>query len=261
MEIIVVDDGSVDDTRSVAERGGAKVVTQEPAGLNAGRNRGAEEASGEVLAFLDDDILADRLWAREMTQTFLRNGCDAAGGRVVLAFESDPPRWLHPRMYRWLSGLDLGDHTGPMPENEEPYGVNCAVTREAFARLNGFRAGLDREGDSLLSGGDAEFFARVRSSGGAIWYAGRAEVTHRVPSQRLTKEWMLRRAWWGGVSDIRMAGISGQAGGSVWREALWSLRAVPILAKGIATGRGAFSAKVWMSYMKGRRHASKRGTA
>src|SRR5947209_20586698 len=62
-EVVVIDDASEDDTASVAERHGARVVRQ-PAqrGLNAGRNAGIRHTSAPLVAFLDDDIRASPQW-------------------------------------------------------------------------------------------------------------------------------------------------------------------------------------------------------
>ncbi|MFQ5790940.1 MAG: glycosyltransferase, partial [Acidobacteriota bacterium] len=69
-EIIVVDDGSTDQTRAVAERPDVIVLSQTNQGPAAARNAGARKASGELLLFTDSDCVPDRHWLDEMTAPF-----------------------------------------------------------------------------------------------------------------------------------------------------------------------------------------------
>src|SRR4051812_3607450 len=87
-----------------------------------------------------------------------------------------------------------------------PFGANCAIRRERCLALGGFRPGLDRVGDSLVSNGETELFGRLRASGGSVHYAPSAVVTHRIPSQRLTRPWLRRRARAQGTSDTLTCG-------------------------------------------------------
>ena len=84
LEVIVVDDGSVDGTRAAVERFGEAVryVFQERAGAGAARNRGARLARGEYLAFLDsDDMVTPDGYAR-LLATLERSGSDFATGNI-----------------------------------------------------------------------------------------------------------------------------------------------------------------------------------
>lgn len=260
VEIIVVDDGSTDETSQVAARFEVRCIRQEPAGLNAGRNRGALAASGEIITFVDDDIYADPRWAGEMLRTFETTGCDAVAGRIELLFEASRPGWLSDKMLVFLSGFDLGDQPRRLGRPEIPRGANCGVTRRVFEKLGGFAPGLDRAGASLLSGGDNEFFLRLYAQGGTVAYAPGARVRHRVPADRLSKAWFRRRAWWQGITDgLLERNCSGRQGAKAMaHEVVRAGRGFGILGSNLLSGRGPLSAELWLLYCAGRFEAMRR---
>lgn len=252
VEVVVVDDGSATDVAGALAAGGpsaipVRVIRQQPAGLNVARNRGAAAARGTVLAYLDDDTIVDPGWAAAVIDAFERDGCDALAGRITLRFDARPPRWLTERMRGYLTELELGPHPLELSSGPLPLGANCATSRAAFARLGGFRVGLDREGSSLLSNGDIDFFARLRQLGGRIRYRPDAHVVHRVPVERLTRSWFRRRVWAQGIGDGLL-----DADGSQARDAWRAGRALPILVRNAAAGRGTFAAELWVRYCAGR---------
>lgn len=213
LEIVVVDDGSRTDMRSVAAAApGAfpvRVEHQASLGLNAGRNRGAQAACGEVLAFLDDDTLVSPGWARALLDAFERHPCAAVGGRIQLQLPGIPPPWLD-GCACYLAEYDLGVAARWLsPEDPVPVGANCAIRRSEFEASDGFRAGLDRIGRSLVSNGDTEFFRRLRAGGGRLWYEPAASVRHCVPAARLTVGYLLERHWAQGISDELLMALEG----------------------------------------------------
>jgi GT2 family glycosyltransferase len=261
MEVLVVDDGSSTDLAAVVAalpgtaRVSTRVVHQAPAGLNAARNRGAVEARGAILAYLDDDVLVEPGWARGVLDAFAASGADAVAGRILLKLDGEPPRWLSPRLRRYLSELDLGDAPRALAAEEDVYGANCAITRATFDRMGGFGDALDREGTSLRSNGDVEMFRRLRANGGQIAYAPQAVVEHRVPAERLTAAWFRRRAFAQGHSDellLSPPATAGERAMRLAREALRLGRTAPILVRNIALGRGAVGAMIWVQYCRGR---------
>jgi GT2 family glycosyltransferase len=264
---VVVDDGSTADLAPVVAAAGTAAVPmrlerQAPAGLNAARDRGVAVTAGEVIAFLDDDVLVAPGWARALLDAAATTGCAGVAGRITLLPEVDVPRWVTPRRRRYLSELDLG-HTALDLHDETPVGANCAVTRAAHARAGGFRPGLDRSGAALISNGDVEFFRRVRAAGGRLVYAPEAAVEHRVPADRLTQRWFRRRAFAQGVSDelLRERAGGARAALRLGRETVRCGRAAPILARRLAEGRGAADARIWLAYCRGRMAAVRRETA
>lgn len=255
-EVVVIDDGSEPSLADVVarHRGAAfpiRHVRQEPSGLNVGRNRGAAEAEGDVLAFLDDDVLVDPGWAAATYRAFADHGADGMAGRIRLKLEGDEPRWLNERLRTYLSELDRGDEPHEMPPGATPWGANCAVTRAGFEAADSFTPGLDRLGKSLVSNGDKDFFERVRATGGRILYWPEAWLWHRVPADRLTTEFFVRRARAQGVSDVLMDQPDVSA--ATWaRELVRVGRTVPIAAKATLRRQTLWPARFWFEYCRGR---------
>lgn len=231
LEVIVVDDGSSTDmaplVADLAAAAGIEMRCERVAlsGLNGARNHGAAVARGEVLAFLDDDTLVSRRWARTLLDAFAEHPCAAVGGRVKLRLDGPEPGWLQTRRC-YLAEYDLGAEPFWIETDDidgrdaMPVGANCAVRRSEFERLGGFIVGLDRIGRSLVSNGDTEFFHRLRAAGGSMRYEPEASVLHCVPADRLTVDFFTRRYYAQGVSDELLRTLEGGATGLAHR---WEL--------------------------------------
>ncbi|HEV3001021.1 MAG TPA: glycosyltransferase [Solirubrobacteraceae bacterium] len=259
LEVVVVDDGSDVDLapvvqRHASERVPMRLVRQEPAGLSAARDRGVAATAAGILAFLDDDVLVSPGWAAAVAAAFDAFGCDGLAGRIDLRTEGPIPRWLTRPRRAYVGELDLGPRPRWLVPGETPFGGNCAVTRSFHERVGGFRSSLGREGEKLLSNEEVDFFQRVRDHGGRLLWAPDAHLLHRVPADRLTEGWFLRRAYAQGVSDEslldRARGARRTARAA--REVVRMGRAAPILAKRLAEGRGAADARIWLAYCRGR---------
>ena len=268
LEVIVVDDGSPVEVRpvvvAVAGDGPFSMRCErlELTGLNGARNRGAALAGGDVLAFLDDDTLVSQGWASALLRAFERHPCAAVGGRIELALEGPEPAWLPRRRY-YLAEYDLGPEAFWLDEelvdgrDSSPVGANCAIRRSEFERLEGFRVGLDRIADSLVSNGDTEFFRRLRTAGGRMRYEPDAAVRHCVPADRLTVAYFVKRHYAQGVSDELLLSLRGEPGS--WRRRRLLLgklgSSLERLAKDVLRGRGTIEGRFQLSYWAGRLHA------
>ncbi|HLH83384.1 MAG TPA: glycosyltransferase [Trebonia sp.] len=83
LQVIVVDDGSTDDTSDVARQHGVTVIRHEVnRGLAAARNTGIRAATAPIVAFLDDDCEPEPEWARELVDAY-EDGVVGVGGPVV----------------------------------------------------------------------------------------------------------------------------------------------------------------------------------
>jgi glycosyltransferase involved in cell wall biosynthesis len=171
-ELLVVDDGSTDATPEVAERFGARLVRHdERRSLNAARNTGVREARGDLIAFVDDDVLAPPGWLDALASGAERHpGAEAFGGPIRARFEGHAPRGCG-REDPPITTLDLG------PEDREAdmvWGANFAVRRSAVERIGEFDESFDRG-----HGDEEEWLWRLRAAGGRVVYLADAGLDHR----------------------------------------------------------------------------------
>lgn len=172
LEIVVVDDGSRDESAGVARSLGACVVSSGGRGRGpaAARNRGAAVAEGELLAFLDSDCTASEGWLAELAPAFEDRDVVAVGGRV----DGMNGTSSLDRYEAEMSSLCLGkrDRSG-QAGNDTFYLPSCnlLVRRRDFALARGFR-------EELQVGEDVDLTWRLRDRGGRILYTPRGRVHH-----------------------------------------------------------------------------------
>lgn len=234
-EILIVDNNSTDDTPRVISR---HMQSQGPPmrsvfefrqGLSHARNRALKEAQGEVVCFLDDDVIVDRHWLIAMSAAFCKYSADVVGGRSYLIYPGEKPEWLSASTEVLLSRLDHGDRTLVNTE-KDLFGLNFAVRRELAIQMGGFRTDFGRQGGSLNCGEEIELLDRIRKAGGSVVYEPAAVVGHIVKPERLSKKWLLRRTYAGAVATERMS-ISNGKDGDIGRLMLHSARCWASVAK------------------------------
>jgi len=196
-EIIVVDNNSTDATPAVVEQcnrsGGKKIIyVPEPAlGLHNARHAGARRSRGEILAFTDDDAIYDPHWLAGLLRYYDDPLVGCVGGKILPLWEVEPPAWVNMLPSGFISILDLGDK--PM-ELEHPglYGVNFSIRKEILFRCGGFNP--ESFGAVWLGDGETGLLRKVLRAGYKLVYAPEAICHHLVPKERLTVEYVRRRA-------------------------------------------------------------------
>jgi len=187
-EVLVVDNASSDDrTRAVcATRDWVRYVREPLVGLDFARNRAIREATGEVVAFLDDDVVVDRDWLRGMSRAWAENpdaGC-VTGLVLPMALETEAQVLFELRggFRRGFRPMRYGrkrhrDRHHPAGSGRFGAGANMSVRRELVLRLGGFDEALDT-GRPLPGGGDLDIFYRVLRAGSVLIYEPQAAVYH-----------------------------------------------------------------------------------
>ncbi|HEX6391147.1 MAG TPA: glycosyltransferase family 2 protein, partial [Solirubrobacteraceae bacterium] len=218
-EVFVVVDGNDELLRRArAEIPGADVVPNTNApGLSGGRVTGAQLASAEVIAFLDDDAVADERWLEELLAAYTDDAVLGAGGHVEPLWRSAPPSWF-PAEFNWVVGCT---HPGMAPEGgriRNPIGANMSVRADVLARTGGFAPELGRlEVGKRVSGtaDETEFCIRAERLHPGGWWAYRpdARVQHVVAPQRTTWAYFVRRCRLEGAAKAVLTGLTGTDAG------------------------------------------------
>jgi len=209
-EVIVVDNGSTDNTREVYENIIGKtnwIYVHDPViGLSHARNTGWGDAKGKFIAFMDDDAIADPNWLERYLAAFQKTnprlGC--VGGRCLPIWEAPRPHWLSDEMLRAFSIFHYGETSVVLNQKQFLTGCNIAFPRTVLHLSSGFREDLGRLGSNLLSNEDLDMRQQLDHLGLVSVYDPGIIVHHHIPTPRLTKKWFCERSYWQGVSLARM---------------------------------------------------------
>ena len=167
-EVILVDDGSTDDTAHIAAQfPQVRYIHQSNHGLSHARNTGAAAARGEVLAYTDSDCIADVDWLYYLIGTLVSGDYAGVGGPNVT-----------PPAQNWVQACVAAAPGGPShvlltdTVAEHIPGCNMAFYRWAFESVGGFDAEYHKAGD------DVDFCWRIQQAGWVIAFSPPAIVWH-----------------------------------------------------------------------------------
>jgi glycosyltransferase involved in cell wall biosynthesis len=167
-EVVLVDDGSTDNTQEIAQRHPwVRNIRQENKGLSYARNVGAREAKGDVIVYTDSDCMADPDWLYHLIGTLLSGDFAGVGGPNI-----SPPA------ENWVQACVAAAPGGPSHVlltdvvAEHIPGCNMAFHRWAFDLVGGFDPEYRKAGD------DVDFCWRLQQAGGVIAFSPAAIVWH-----------------------------------------------------------------------------------
>jgi glucosyl-dolichyl phosphate glucuronosyltransferase len=197
-EMVIVDNNSTDDTRGVVFRFAGicgfpcRYVFEEKQGLSHARNRGIQEAGGEILSFTDDDVVVDRDWLLNIWKAFHANDVACIGGKILPVWEKPRPRWLEGDLLNFLALQDLGEEKIKLA-NPVIWGANLAVLSSMFRRYGVFDTSLGNNEGKLYGGEETEFVRMLLERGETVLYCPDVLVHHCIPGFRMRKSYF--RKW------------------------------------------------------------------
>jgi GT2 family glycosyltransferase len=225
-EIIVV----VDNNPALLERARLELDVRvadnvEVRGLGGARNSGVAVSNGTIVAFLDDDAIADPDWLRRFSAAYEDKNVLGVGGAIEPVWLGGRPGWF-PREFDWVVGCTYEG----MPDSITPVrnliGCNMSYRRDVLDTLGGFRLGYGCD--------ETEFCIRARRRwpDGILLYDPDAKVSHLVPASRSRWRHFRSRCYFEGGSKAVVSWLVGSQDGLA-SERAYTRRVLPR-----AIGRG-----------------------
>jgi glycosyltransferase involved in cell wall biosynthesis len=230
-EVIVVDDGSTDETSKIAaDFPSVKYVRQTNQGLSAARNAGIRAATGEIVAFTDDDCRADEDWLYYLVNDLLRSDFAGIGGHNFLPPEDSP-----------IAAAVVVSPGGPAHvmltdrEAEHIPGCNMAFYKWALGEIGGFDPIFRKAGD------DVDVCWRLQDSHLKIGFSPAGFVWHY---RRSTVNAYLKQQSGYGEAEALLIGKHPEHfnafGGGLWRGRIYAASFSGLLLRGAVIYHGIF---------------------
>jgi GT2 family glycosyltransferase len=258
-EVIVVDDGSTDDTTAILARfpltlpsptggegrvRGIRTIRQPNRGLSVARNVGLRAASGDIVAYTDSDCFADHDWLTHLVDQLQRSGAAAVGGPNLTPEDG------------WLAACVAAAPGQPVHvlENDQVAehipGCNMAFRREALEAINGFDPVYRAAGD------DVDLCWRLQQAGYWITFAPGAFVWHH--RRQNPRAYLRQQAGYGAAEALlrfkHPDKFNGRGDGK-WRGVLYGASLRGLCLSDAIIYRGTFSAGLFQClYQPGPAH-------
>lgn len=206
-EIIVIDNGPGSDVAKISEEFNKNgkhpilCIKETKPGLGEARHAGAHAARGEILVYLDDDVLLAPDWLKWMLEPYQDSKVASVGGKVVLKTEAEPPSWINHFNPVALSALDFGDKTIELVHPHAPWGCNMSVRKSVLYAVGGFNPDFfgDPKYKWWTGDGESGLATKIYAAGYKIIYEPKAWLHHRIPASRFTEQYFYQRSYTTGI--------------------------------------------------------------
>ena len=222
VELIIVDNNSTDQTKKITENFiknhkslNAKYIFEPVPGLLAGRHRGYLEAKGEILSYLDDDVIISKTWLEGVKDAFNNPNVHLATGPSFPFHESSPPSWLD---YFWNRkiGLHICPYLSLIWQGDEEkecdpefvWGLNYSIRKDTVFKAGGFHPDcIPGHLQHFQGDGESGLSQKVSKLGYKCIYHPKISLHHIIAKERLTKDYFKKRFYYEGIvnsyADIR----------------------------------------------------------
>ncbi|MBT8172280.1 glycosyltransferase [Candidatus Bathyarchaeota archaeon] len=178
-----------------------KLVISKKRGLSNARNEGIKSSTSDIVAFIDDDAIAEVDWLRNLIKNYDDPQVVSVGGYIEPKWEGKRPKWF-PRELDWIVGCSYKG----LPERREyvrnAIGCNMSFRKKIFYEVGFFRTDVGRFGKHLLGSEEPELSNRILSAipNSKIIYEPNAVVHHSVARFRQKINYIWRRSYYEGLS-------------------------------------------------------------
>ena len=164
-------------------------------------NKGISYSKGDIICFIDDDAIADKLWIQNLFNSYWTNpNIYGVGGKIIPIWLSNKPNYL-PEEFEWMIGSTAFIYPPYKSKTRNFWSSNASFRASVFNEVGLFNSKLGRSGKKLSQGEDAEFCIRcnIKYEDGLI-YDPSVIVYHKVYPHRLLLVNLFNRAFQQGVS-------------------------------------------------------------
>jgi GT2 family glycosyltransferase len=195
-------------------------------GASGARNAGVKASSGRILAFLDDDAIAASDWIKKGVGSYDDPNLLGVVGYVRPLWMSHKPAWF-PAEFYWVVGASFKGLPEVTATVRNGWTNNMSVLRSVFESIGGFRTGFGKTG-AVSSPEDTDLCIRALQAkpDGKWLYRPDVIVDHKVPADRATWSFFLRRCYLEGLGKAHLVSYVGAADG-MSDERAYSIRTLP----------------------------------
>jgi glucosyl-dolichyl phosphate glucuronosyltransferase len=198
-ELVVVNNASTDDTDAVIDafrdRLPIRRLYEPRQGLGSARNCAVGGATGDYVLWTDDDALVAPDWVEAYCRAFRRwPEAGFFGGPIQSSFAVERPAWLvetWPLVRHAFAELDLGAQAVPLTKKRLPFGANMAFRMDVQRRFR-YEPRLGNCGRVYIGGEETRVMREVLASGVEGRWVPDARVTHLIPAERQTVDYLRR---------------------------------------------------------------------
>jgi len=178
-------------------------------GLHSARQRGIIESKGEILVFIDDDILVDPDWLSSIAQSFTDKSVHLVGGKCLPLYEIEPPKWTKDlwepipdgKMCVAFSLIEQGELIKETNPNYV-FGVNFSIRKETLLKLGGFHPDtVPKKHQRFQGDGETGLTMKIIKLKLKSIYNPNVKVYHYVSKERMTIRYIQERMFFQGVCD------------------------------------------------------------